>query len=78
MVDPIKPRPMDGETAERFARIEGLLAQVLRELRNRKRTAAKRTRTASERAATAAANDTQYAPTELDMAAAKRALRRMK
>jgi hypothetical protein len=64
------------DTAERLARIEGALVQVLRELRGRRRRAGKRTRTVIERASQAAANDTEYAPTDLDIAAAKRALRR--
>ena len=64
------------ETAPRLARIEGLLAEVLRELRGRRRRAGKRTRSVAERSAIAAANDTKYVPTELDKAAARKALRR--
>jgi hypothetical protein len=64
------------ETADRLARIEGALAEVLRELRARKRRSSKRAKSVGESAAMAAANDTKYAPTELDKAAARRALRR--
>jgi hypothetical protein len=68
------PGPLD--TADRLTRIEGVLTEVLRELRARKRRAGKRTKSVAERAAMAAASDTKYAPTELDKAAARRALRR--
>jgi hypothetical protein len=63
------------DTAERLANIEALLDQVLKELRGRRRTAAKRTRTVGERALAAALKHPDQ-PTELEIATARRALRR--
>jgi hypothetical protein len=65
-----------GETALRLAAIEGLLNQVLQELRRRRRSGAKRVRSVQERCLLAAMEETVYKPTELQIAAARRALGR--
>ena len=64
----------DPEMAERLARIEALLSQVLHELRTRRRSVSKKTRTVAARASAAAMD--LYKPTEMEIAAARRALRR--
>lgn len=61
----------DLDSTVRLARIEGLMEQVLRELRGRRQRGVKRGRTVVQRAAAAIT----YQPTELQMAAARRALR---
>lgn len=67
----------DPQTAVRLAHIESLLMQVLRELRARRSRAAKRTRTVAERAYDrAVASPIQ--PTELQRAAARRAIARVR
>ena len=69
---------MHRDTAERLTNIECLLEQVLRELRGRRRAGVKRTRTVAERALLAVQSNPEYQPTELQIAAARRALRRNK
>jgi hypothetical protein len=64
--------PAETEASRRLAHIEGLLEQVLRELRGKRRRGTKRGRTVAQRQAAAVT----YTPTELQMAAARRALRR--
>jgi hypothetical protein len=66
-------KKLDPETSERFTRIETLLAQVLGELRTKRRTKAKRTRSVAERSLALAE---AYNPTEFEIAAARRALAR--
>jgi hypothetical protein len=60
----------------RLTNIEVLLTQLLERKRAAKRNGRKRSLTMIERAARAAAKDTVFVPTELDMAAARRALNR--
>lgn len=61
---------------ERLGRIEGLLNEVLHVLRDRKRRAGKRARTVGENAYRSVANDTELQATELEIAAARRILRK--
>ena len=61
---------IDPDTNARLARIEGLMEQVLRELRERRRRGAKRARSIADRIA----SEVRYQPTELQIAAARRAL----
>jgi hypothetical protein len=66
-------RGMDPETAARFAHIEGMLAEIIRELRGRKARGAKRSRTLiSQRRA-----EITYEPSDLDIAHAKKIMRRL-
>ncbi len=64
---------MDPETAKRFAHIEGMLAEIIRELRGRKARGQKRSQTmiAKRRA------EITYVPTDLDVAKAKKIMRRL-
>jgi len=66
----------DPETNARLANIESLLAQILRELHKKRRGVAKRKRTISDRTLRAALAETRYKPTELEIAAARKALAR--
>jgi len=67
------PRPMDAEA--RFARIESLLEQVLRELRGKKVKAAKRSRAVAHRALGIEENKAvRYQTSELLRARVRRAL----
>ena len=61
---------IDPDTNARLARIEGLMEQVLRELRERRRRGAKRARSIADQIA----SEVRYQPTELQIAAARRAL----
>jgi hypothetical protein len=61
---------IDPDTNTRLARIEGLMEQVLRELRERRRRGAKRARSIADQIA----SEVRYQPTELQIAAARRAL----
>lgn len=61
---------------ERLGRIEGLLNEVLHVLRDRKRRAGKRARTVGENAFRSVANDTSLQATEMEIAAARRILRK--
>lgn len=63
---------IDADTNARLATIESLMNEVLRELRARRRRGIKRGRTVVQRAA----NEVRYQPTELQVAAARRALSR--
>jgi hypothetical protein len=63
---------IDADTNARLARIESLMNQVLSELRARRRRGIKRGRSLVQRAADAV----RYQPTELQIAAARRALSR--
>jgi hypothetical protein len=68
---------LDPQDAAWRARVEGLLTQVLKELRGRRVKGAKRSHSAAARAYETALNAPErYKPTELDMAAARRALNR--
>jgi hypothetical protein len=68
---------LDPQDAAWRARVEGLLTQVLKELRGRRVKGAKSSRSAAARAYETALNAPErYKPTELDMAAARRALNR--
>jgi len=61
---------------QRLGRLEGFMSEILQELFRRRRTSGRRTRTVGERARNEAANDSHNKPTELEIAAARRALRR--
>ena len=63
---------IDPETNARLARIESLMNEVLVELRARRRRGIKRARNVVQRAA----DTVRYQPTELQIAAARRALSR--
>jgi len=65
---------VDSELSARLTDLESLLTQVLKELRGRKTRGAKRSRSVAERATERA--ELRYKPTELQIAAAKRALAR--
>jgi len=68
---------MDPELSARLATLEGLMAQMLKELRGRKLKGMKRARSVAARAVEHAESDElRYKPTELQRAAARRALRR--
>ncbi|MEY4581113.1 MAG: hypothetical protein RL701_5816 [Pseudomonadota bacterium] len=62
----------DNDTSLRLTKIEALMIQVLDELRRRRGGRVRRTRSVAERAA----STVNYKPTELQMAAARRALLR--
>jgi hypothetical protein len=66
----------DRQLDARLASIEALLSQLLRETRARRRSASRRRATVSDRAVLAAMGDTEFKPNELQIAAARRALRR--
>ena len=65
----------DPEAADRLTRIEVLLAQLLGEIRTKRRAAAKRTRSIGQKSLAAAQ---AIKPTEFEIAAARRALARRK
>jgi len=67
-----RPRIESADAAARLARIESLVDEVLRELRASRRRGIKRGRSIAQRAADAV----RYQPTELQIAAARRALSR--
>jgi hypothetical protein len=65
----------DVETSERLTRIEVLLAQLLGEIRAKRRSAAKSKRSVAQKSLAAAQ---ALKPTEFEIAAARRALARRK
>jgi hypothetical protein len=66
----------DPEVAERLTNIEGLLVQLLREVRTKRRAGQKRAKTCHDRAWLEALAEKEYVPTELQRMAARRALQR--
>lgn len=70
----LSPEPVNA--IQRLTRIEALLGEVLGELRARRRRNGKRVRTVAQNAYLAAVNDNDNAPSELEIAAARRILRK--
>jgi hypothetical protein len=66
-------RRMDSETAQRFAHLETMLTEILRELRGRRTRAAKRTRTIRHQRVA----EVTYKPTDIDVAKAKKIMKRL-